>query len=175
MVTVCVSGLHSLLEPQFNNPKGVGSPHWTLRIAMRLSEVLADSQGSCKEGTINMNISVTKMPSMAIGPLVNGGVPIQSAQYLWSAMKRRGSGEHVLADTQLNPPSRSCWGSGSKQGDEAVETSLGSCPGSRVCHAPSPTLQRLSVCEVTSLECRSLLAFIILNKAYILKLSCACL
>ena len=88
MVTVCVSGLHSMPEPQFNNPKGVSSPHWTLRIAMRLSEVHADSQGSCKEGTINMNISVTKMPSMAIGPLVNGGVPIQSAQYLWSAMNQ---------------------------------------------------------------------------------------
>lgn len=86
MVTVCVSGLHSLPEPQFNNPKDVGSSHRTLRIAMSLSEVLADSQGSCKEGAINMNISVTKMPSMAISPLVDGGVPIQSAQSLWSAM-----------------------------------------------------------------------------------------
>ena len=50
MVTVCVSGLHSLPEPQFNNPKDVGSSHRTLRIEMSLSEVLADSQGSCKEG-----------------------------------------------------------------------------------------------------------------------------
>ena len=61
------------------------------------------------------------------------------------------------------------------EGDEAVETSLESCPDSRVCHAPSPVLQRLSVYEVTSLECRSLLVFIMLNKAYVLKLSCTCL
>ena len=98
MVTVCVSGLHSLPEPQFNNPKGVSSPHWTLRIAMRLSEVHADSQGSCKEGTINMNISVTKKPSMAIGPLVNGGVPVQSAPYLWSAMSA-GAQESMFLQT----------------------------------------------------------------------------
>ena len=54
-----------LLEPQFNNPKDVGSSHRTLWTAMSLSGVLADSQGSSKERTINTNISVTKMPSMA--------------------------------------------------------------------------------------------------------------
>lgn len=142
---------------------------------MSLSGVLADSQGSSKEGTINTNISATKMPSMA-----------SVLWWWWCAQpvcsvslechEHRGAGEHVLGDTQLNPQ-------GSHVGGLALSKEMSGrrcgcrnitrvCPGSRVCLTPFPVLQRLSVYEVTSSECRSLLAFIILNKAYILKLSC---